>query len=106
MSGLDCDSCESKLHLAYGEKILTLSSGEKIAVEHTPFLVCDVCQKIYISPLAKELLDELKKLVESAEQEEEKNTIEVNQVGIFLCRAALIGHLHVILPEPEVFRVC
>ena len=43
MSGLDCDSCESKLHLAYGEKILTLSSGEKIAVEHTPFLVCDVC---------------------------------------------------------------
>ena len=55
MSGLDCDSCESKLHLAYGEKILTLSSGEKIAVEHTPFLVCDVCQKIYISPLAKEL---------------------------------------------------
>ena len=37
MSGLDCDSCESKLHLAYGEKILTLSSGEKIAVEHTPF---------------------------------------------------------------------
>ena len=63
MSGLDCDSCESKLHLAYGEKILTLSSGEKIAVEHTPFLVCDVCQKIYISPLAKELLDELKKLV-------------------------------------------
>lgn len=79
MSGLDCDSCESKLHLAYCEKILTLSSGEKIAVEHTPFLVCDVCQKIYISPLAKELLDELKKLVESAEQEEEKNTIEVNQ---------------------------
>ena len=79
MSGLDCDSCESKLHLAYGEKILTLSSGEKIAVEHTPFLVCDVCQKRYISPLAKELLDELKKLVESAEQEEEKNTIEVNQ---------------------------
>ena len=74
MSGLDCDSCESKLHLAYGEKILTLSSGEKIAVEHTPFLVCDVCQKRYISPLAKELLDELKKLVESAEQEEEKNT--------------------------------
>ena len=58
---------------------MTLSSGEKIAVEHTPFLVCDVCQKIYISPLAKELLDELKKLVESAEQEEEKNTIEVNQ---------------------------
>lgn len=55
MSGLDCDSCESKLHLAYGEKILTLSSGEKIAVEHTPFLVCDVCQKRYISPLAKEL---------------------------------------------------
>lgn len=53
MSGLDCDSCESKLHLAYGEKILTLSSGEKIAVEHTPFLVCDVCQKIYISPLLK-----------------------------------------------------
>ena len=41
--------------------------------------MCDVCQKIYISPLAKELLDELKKLVESAEQEEEKNTIEVNQ---------------------------
>jgi len=51
---------------------LTLSSGEKIADEYTPFLVCDVCQKIYISPLAKELLDELKKLVESAEQEEEK----------------------------------
>ena len=51
---------------------MTLSSGEKIAVEHTPFLVCDVCQKRYISPLAKELLDELKKLVESAEQEEEK----------------------------------
>lgn len=39
MPGLDCDSCESKLHLAY---------GKKIAVEHTPFLVCDVCQKIYI----------------------------------------------------------
>ena len=53
LSGLDCDSCESKLHLAYGEKILTLSSGEKIAVEHTPFLVCDVCQKRYISPLLK-----------------------------------------------------
>lgn len=59
---------------------MTLSSGEKIAVEHTPFLVCDVCQKRYISPLAKELLDELKKLVESAEQEEEKNTIE-EEVG-------------------------
>ena len=53
MSGLDCDSCKSKLHLAYGEKILTLSSGEKIAVEHTPFLVCDACQKRYISPLLK-----------------------------------------------------
>lgn len=29
-------------------------------------------EDIYISPLAKELLDELKKLVESAEQEEKK----------------------------------
>lgn len=35
-------------------------------------------EEIYIT-VAKELLDELKKLVESAEQEEEKNTIEVNQ---------------------------
>lgn len=37
-----------------------------------------VRRDIYIT-VAKELLDELKKLVESAEQEEEKNTIEVNQ---------------------------
>ena len=46
----------------------------KIAVEKLKIKLQE-----YLELIAKELLDELKKLVESAEQEEEKNTIEVNQ---------------------------
>lgn len=38
-------------------------------------------EDIYISPLAKELLDELKKLVESAEQEEKKYNRSKSRAG-------------------------
>lgn len=48
MSGLDCDNCESKLHLAYGEKILTLSF--LWIQSHTSYLWFSAIDDQFVSP--------------------------------------------------------
>lgn len=72
VTNIQTESVEKAALIRYFESLLefTLDRSE------TNELVKDIW---HLERLAKELLDELKKLVESAEQEEEKNTIEVNQ---------------------------
>lgn len=45
MSELDCEKCGCKLHLMHDDMFIKLESGENIAFENMPFLVCGGCQK-------------------------------------------------------------
>lgn len=62
MSELDCEKCGCKLHLMHDDMFIKLESGENIAFENMPFLVCGGCQKKYVpdrpSHLIRKLLGE------------------------------------------------
>lgn len=68
MSELDCEKCGCKLHLMHDDMFIKLESGENIAFENMPFLVCGGCQKKYVpdrpSHLIRKLLGEYQIITE------------------------------------------
>lgn len=59
MSELDCEKCGCKLHLMHDDMFIKLESGENIAFENMPFLVCGGCQKKYVPDLLSYLIGKL-----------------------------------------------
>lgn len=78
MSGLDCENCEGKLCLVYGNRIRTLKSGKKVGFANTPLLMCSNCKKKYIPYLSEDIIGEVIKILE--ESDVEKNSDEVDIV--------------------------
>ena len=64
MSELDCEKCGCKLHLMHDDMSIKLESGEKIAFENVPFLVCGGCQKKYVPDPIRKLLGEYQIITE------------------------------------------
>lgn len=64
MSGLDCNSCDGKLHLEYRDEIIKLDSGRQYGFANTPVLICGKCGERYFPRMAENLIDEICKIYE------------------------------------------
>lgn len=64
MSGLVCEDCRGKLHLAHVDKIIKLKNDSKVGLCNTPLLVCGGCQRRFIPYFTEEIITLFRSMLE------------------------------------------
>jgi len=81
MSGLDCKSCEAKLHLEYRDKVISLKSGKQYGFANAPLLVCGKCGKRYVPMATDFLIKEVCKMDKEVVEVDEQTTCTVAETN-------------------------